>query len=112
MADHVGMFAVTTGIGIRKKISEFEANHDDYNSILLKALADRLAEAFAERLHERVRKEFWGYAGDEQLASRRVDCRKVSRHPPRPWLSWPAPTTPRRVNSSVCWKQLVGLALN
>ena len=67
VADYVGMFALTAGIGIEEKLSEFEANHDDYNSILLKALADRLAEAFAERLHERVRKEFWGYAVDEQL---------------------------------------------
>jgi 5-methyltetrahydrofolate--homocysteine methyltransferase len=67
VADYVGMFAVTTGLGLDEKVREFEANHDDYNSILLKALADRLAEAFAERLHERVRKEFWGYAADECL---------------------------------------------
>ncbi|MEX0952182.1 MAG: methionine synthase, partial [Gammaproteobacteria bacterium] len=65
--DYVGGFAVTTGIGIEKKLEEFEKDHDDYHSIMLKALADRLAEAFAERIHERVRKEFWGYASDEQL---------------------------------------------
>lgn len=67
--DYVGMFAVTAGIGLDKKVAEFEAAHDDYNSILLKALADRLAEAFAERMHERVRKEFWGYATEECLAN-------------------------------------------
>jgi 5-methyltetrahydrofolate--homocysteine methyltransferase len=65
--DYVGAFAVTTGIGIEPHLARFEAEHDDYNSIMLKALADRLAEAFAERLHERVRKEFWAYAPDEQL---------------------------------------------
>ncbi len=65
--DYVGMFAVTAGIGLEEKVREFEADHDDYNSILLKALADRLAEAFAERMHERVRKEYWGYVNDECL---------------------------------------------
>ena len=65
--DWIGAFAVTTGIGIEQKIAEFEADHDDYHAILLKALADRLAEAFAERLHERVRKEFWASNPDEQL---------------------------------------------
>lgn len=63
--DYIGGFAVTAGIGIEDRIKAFEADHDDYNSIMLKALADRLAEAFAERMHERVRKEFWGYAADE-----------------------------------------------
>ncbi|TWT23760.1 methionine synthase [Luteimonas marina] len=65
--DWIGMFAVTAGIGIEPHIARFEADHDDYNAILLKALADRLAEALAERLHQRVRKEFWGYAADEAL---------------------------------------------
>lgn len=69
IADHLGAFAVTTGMGIEKKIAEFEADHDDYSSIMLKALADRLAEAFAEHLHERVRKEFWGYAPQESFAN-------------------------------------------
>ncbi len=67
VADYIGAFAVTTGIGIEKKLEEFEAAQDDYSSILLKALADRLAEAFAEHLHMRVRREFWGYAADEDL---------------------------------------------
>jgi 5-methyltetrahydrofolate--homocysteine methyltransferase len=68
MKDHAGLFAVTAGLGIEKKLEEFEAAHDDYRSILLKALADRLAEAFAEHLHQRVRKELWGYDEDESLA--------------------------------------------
>jgi 5-methyltetrahydrofolate--homocysteine methyltransferase len=67
--DYIGAFAVTAGIGIEDKVEEFEADHDDYNSILLKALADRLAEAFAERMHERVRKEFWGYTAAENLSN-------------------------------------------
>ncbi len=65
--DYLGGFAVTTGHGIEGPLAEFEKQNDDYNSILLKALADRLAEAFAERMHERVRREFWGYAPDEAL---------------------------------------------
>jgi 5-methyltetrahydrofolate--homocysteine methyltransferase len=67
--DYVGAFAVTTGLGIEEHVKRFEAQHDDYSSILLKALADRLAEAFAECLHARVRKEFWAYASDEKLAN-------------------------------------------
>ena len=67
--DYIGAFAVTAGIGIDEHVEKFEKQHDDYSSILLKALADRLAEAFAERLHQRVRKEFWGYAQDESLSS-------------------------------------------
>lgn len=65
--DYIGGFAVTTGIGIEKHIARFEADHDDYHSILLKALADRLAEAFAELMHQKVRKEYWGYAANETL---------------------------------------------
>jgi 5-methyltetrahydrofolate--homocysteine methyltransferase len=65
--DWIGAFAVTAGIGIEPHVARFEAAHDDYNAILLKALADRLAEALAERLHQRVRTEFWGYAQDEAL---------------------------------------------
>ncbi|MFT5581367.1 MAG: 5-methyltetrahydrofolate--homocysteine methyltransferase [Lentimonas sp.] len=65
--DYIGGFVVTTGLGIEKQVAIFEADHDDYNSILLKALADRLAEAFAEKMHEKVRKEIWGYANEEKL---------------------------------------------
>jgi 5-methyltetrahydrofolate--homocysteine methyltransferase len=65
--DWIGAFAVTAGIGIDAHVARFEADHDDYNAILLKALADRLAEALAERLHQRVRTDAWGYAADEAL---------------------------------------------
>jgi 5-methyltetrahydrofolate--homocysteine methyltransferase len=68
-ADYIGAFAVTAGIGIEKLIEKFERDHDDYNSIMIKAIADRLAEAFAELMHERVRKEFWGYDRQEKLSS-------------------------------------------
>jgi len=65
--DWMGAFAVTTGLGIDAPVARFEADHDDYHSIMVKALADRLAEAFTEMLHQRVRREFWGYQPDEHL---------------------------------------------
>jgi len=67
LRDHVGAFAVTAGLGAAEKVAEFRAAHDDYSAIMLESLADRLAEAFAERMHERVRTDFWGYAPDEDL---------------------------------------------
>ncbi|QCF26174.1 methionine synthase [Hydrocarboniclastica marina] len=67
LKDYIGGFAVTAGLGADKLVKEFESRHDDYNAIMVKALADRLAEAFAERLHEDVRKEYWGYRPDESL---------------------------------------------
>jgi 5-methyltetrahydrofolate--homocysteine methyltransferase len=70
--DYIGLFAVTSGLGIEKKEKEFEGLLDDYSSIMLKAIADRLAEAFAECLHERVRKDLWGYASDESLSSEQL----------------------------------------
>ncbi|MEX2182355.1 MAG: methionine synthase [Gemmatimonadaceae bacterium] len=70
--DWMGAFIVTTGIGLEKKVADFETTHDDYSSIMVKALADRLAEAFAERLHERVRRELWGYAPDEHLDNQSI----------------------------------------
>ena len=88
--DWIGAFAVTAGIGIDEHVARFEADHDDYNSILLKALADRLAEALAERLHQRVRKEFWGYQADERLdndaliAERYVGIRPAPGYPACP----------------------------
>ena len=69
LEDYLGMFAVTAGIGLDEKVAEFEAENDDYHAILLKAVADRLAEAFAERLHERVRREFWAYAPAEAFTN-------------------------------------------
>jgi 5-methyltetrahydrofolate--homocysteine methyltransferase len=67
--DYVGAFALTAGIGCDELVAEYEKNHDDYNSIMVKALADRLAEAFAEKLHELVRKDYWGYAKEEHLSN-------------------------------------------
>jgi 5-methyltetrahydrofolate--homocysteine methyltransferase len=72
VADHIGAFIVTTGIGLDAFVAELEKDHDDYTSIMAKALADRLAEAFAERLHEQVRKEYWGYAGAEDFSSEEI----------------------------------------
>jgi 5-methyltetrahydrofolate--homocysteine methyltransferase len=72
LTDWLGAFVVTTGVGLDAKVAEFEAAHDDYSSIMVKALADRLAEAFAETLHERVRREHWGYAPDEQLDNQAI----------------------------------------
>lgn len=69
VSDHLGGFVVTAGHGVEERAKVFEADYDDYNSILLKALADRLAEAFAERMHERVRKEFWGYDAEEHYSN-------------------------------------------
>ena len=82
--DWIGAFAVTAGIGIDEHVARFEADHDDYNAILLKALADRLAEAMAERLHQRVRTEFWGYAKDEQLDNEALIAEKYSGIRPAP----------------------------
>jgi 5-methyltetrahydrofolate--homocysteine methyltransferase len=84
IADYVGAFAVTAGLGIEKKLAEFERTHDDYNAIMLKALADRLAEAFAETLHLRVRKEFWGYAKDEALDNAALVAEKYRGIRPAP----------------------------
>ncbi len=82
--DHWGGFAVTAGIGIEKLIERFERDHDDYNSIMVKALADRLAEAFAEKLHELVRQEYWGYAPHESLASEELIGEKYQGIRPAP----------------------------
>jgi 5-methyltetrahydrofolate--homocysteine methyltransferase len=67
--DYIGAFAVTTGLGVDKRVKAYEEKHDDYNAIMLKALADRMAEAFAELLHKRVRREMWAYAKDESLSN-------------------------------------------
>jgi len=98
--DYIGAFAVTAGIGIEDKIEEFEADHDDYNSILLKALADRLAEAFAERMHERVRKEFWGYAAAENLGN--VELIKEEYRGIRPAPGYPA--CPDHTEKGTLWE--------
>lgn len=86
--DYMGGFAVTAGIGIEKLVEAYEKDHDDYHSIMIKAIADRLAEAFAERMHERVRKEFWGYAATEQLSNE--DLIKEEYQGIRPAPGYPA----------------------
>ena len=83
-ADWIGAFAVTAGLGIEAKLAEFSAAHDDYRAIMLKALADRLAEAAAEWLHERVRREYWGYARDEKLANEDLIAEKYVGIRPAP----------------------------
>ena len=83
-SDHVGAFAVTAGLGVDAKEQYFLADHDDYSAIMLKSLADRLAEAFAECLHERVRKDLWGYAAAEQLTSEELIAEKYQGIRPAP----------------------------
>jgi 5-methyltetrahydrofolate--homocysteine methyltransferase len=82
--DYIGAFAVTTGLGIERKLAEFEKEHDDYNGIMLKALADRLAEAFAELLHEKTRTEYWGYAPSEDLSNEELISEKYVGIRPAP----------------------------
>ena len=82
--DYVGMFAVTTGHGVDKKVEEFQAKNDDYDAILLKAIADRLAEAFAECLHHRVRTDLWGYASQENLSNEDLISEKYQGIRPAP----------------------------
>ena len=74
--DFIGTFAVSTGFGIDARVKAYEDAHDDYNGIILKALADRLAEAFAEHIHSRIRREFWGYAKDEILSNEELISEK------------------------------------
>ena len=82
--DYVGLFAVTAGLGVDKKEQQFLADHDDYSAIMLKALADRLAEAFAERMHQRVRTELWGYVPDEALSNEELIAEKYRGIRPAP----------------------------
>ncbi|MGB5718823.1 MAG: vitamin B12 dependent-methionine synthase activation domain-containing protein, partial [Gammaproteobacteria bacterium] len=100
--DYLGAFAVTAGIGIEARVAAFEAEHDDYNSILLKALADRLAEAFAERMHERVRKEFWGYAQAENLSSEELVKEEYRGIRPAPGY----PACPDHTEKGLLWELL------
>ena len=88
VADWLGAFAVTAGAGIEAKLAEFEAKHDDFSAIMLKALADRLAEAFAEHLHQRVRTEYWGYAAGESLTNEEMIAEKYAGI--RPAVGYPS----------------------
>ncbi len=100
--DYVGAFAVTAGIGIDEHVARFECAHDDYHAILLKALADRLAEAYAEWMHERVRKEFWGYAGDEHLGNEALIHEQYRGIRPAPGY----PACPEHTEKGLLWQLL------
>ncbi len=100
--DYIGAFAVTAGIGIESHIARFEEDHDDYHSIMLKALADRLAEAFAERLHELVRKQYWGYAADEVLDNDALIEEKYQGIRPAPGY----PACPDHTEKGLLWQLL------
>jgi len=102
IADYVGGFAVTAGHGVQERIMQFKAELDDYSAILLESLADRLAEAFAERLHERVRKELWGYAPDEDLDN--VGLIKERYDGIRPAPGYPA--CPDHTEKALLWELL------
>jgi 5-methyltetrahydrofolate--homocysteine methyltransferase len=101
-ADYIGAFAVTSGIGIDEHVARFEAQHDDYSSIMLKALADRLAEAFAERLHERVRREFWSYAPQEHLDNTGLIREEYQGIRPAPGY----PACPDHTEKGLLWRLL------
>jgi 5-methyltetrahydrofolate--homocysteine methyltransferase len=100
--DYIGVFAVTTGIGVDKKVAEFEKNLDDYSAIMIKALADRLAEALTERIHERVRKEWWGYAPDEKLTNEELISEKYRGIRPAPGYA----ACPDHTEKPTIWKLL------
>jgi 5-methyltetrahydrofolate--homocysteine methyltransferase len=99
--DYIGAFAVTAGIGIEEHVARFEAAHDDYSAIMLKALADRLAEAFAERMHERVRQEFWGYDPENLSNEQLIDESYIGI---RPAPGYPA--CPDHTEKATLWKLL------
>ncbi|WP_411766599.1 methionine synthase [Winogradskyella sp. A3E31] len=102
ITDYMGTFCVTTGFGTQELAKEFEANNDDYNSIMIKALADRLAEAFAEFLHKEVRTKYWGYAQDENLSNQELI--KESYKGIRPAPGYPA--CPDHLEKKTIWKLL------
>ncbi|SEM13190.1 methionine synthase (B12-dependent) [Blastococcus sp. DSM 46786] len=102
LRDYVGAFAVTAGLGSAERVAAFKEENDDYSAILLEALADRLAEAFAERLHERVRREFWGYAADESLDSQALIAEKYRGIRPAPGY----PACPEHTEKLTIWDLL------
>jgi len=100
--DYIGGFALTVGIGVDEKVADFESQGDDYSAILLKALADRLAEAFAERMHEIVRKELWGYARSEELSNEELISEKYRGIRPAPGY----PACPDHTEKATLWELL------
>ncbi|MGM0413060.1 MAG: methionine synthase [Pseudomonadota bacterium] len=100
--DYLGGFAVTAGIGIDEHIARFEADHDDYHAIMLKSLADRLAEAFAELMHHKVRKEIWGYASDERLSNEQLIEEEYQGIRPAPGY----PACPEHTEKDTLWEWL------
>jgi 5-methyltetrahydrofolate--homocysteine methyltransferase len=100
--DYIGAFAVTAGIGIDEHVERFEQQHDDYNAILLKALADRLAEALAEHMHARVRREFWAYASDEELSNEQLIAEAYRGIRPAPGY----PACPDHTEKGKLWELL------
>ncbi|MBD3583196.1 methionine synthase [Flavobacterium selenitireducens] len=100
--DYFGAFCVTTGFGVDEWAAEFEKDHDDYNSIMVKALADRFAEAFAEYLHEKIRKEIWGYASDEILSNEELISEAYKGIRPAPGY----PACPDHLEKPTIWKLL------
>lgn len=110
--DYIGAFAVTTGLGIEALLDKYEKEHDDYNSIMVKALADRLAEAFAELLHERVRKEFWGYASEETLSNEDLISEKYDGIRPAPgYPACPDHTEKKRLFELLDAEKQIGIQL-
>ena len=102
LADHVGAFAVTGGLGAQDRIAAFKAEHDDYSAILLEALADRFAEGFAELLHEKVRREYWGYSPDEDLDNRALIKEEYQGIRPAPGY----PANPEHTEKETLWRLL------
>jgi len=100
--DYVGGFAATAGIGVEEKVAEFEADHDDYSALMLKAVADRLAEALTEWLHQKVRRELWGYAADEQLDNKALIAEQYQGI--RPAMGYPA--SPDHTEKDLLWELL------
>ena len=110
--DYIGAFAVTTGLGIEALLDKYEKEHDDYNSIMVKALADRLAEAFAELLHERVRREFWGYASEESLSNEELISEKYDGIRPAPgYPACPDHTEKKRLFELLDAEKQIGIQL-
>ena len=110
--DWVGGFCVTAGAGIEEAAADFEANNDDYNAILVKALGDRLAEAFAEWLHERVRKDYWGYAADEELGNEDLIAERYRGIRPAPgYPACPEHTEKRRLFTLLDAERHTGVSL-